>query len=175
VFDGAAAVGLPPPASFERVEPIKEPTPWDGRETVVRRAPQSVLVEQLEGPAAGGRCSPQHRWSRCWKRRPLAEGSVGGWPYGDHFPAWSSRQSGGTMCRVPSTLEEASMSKATVAAVEVEDFTPQQARARLEERAVREFDMTLDEFADAFERGYFSTEGENTAAEELAFLLPLAR
>lgn len=77
--------------------------------------------------------------------------------------------------KVPEPLEVVSVSEATVAAVEIDELTPDQARAHLEARAQREFDMTLDEFADSFERGYFSGEGEDTAAEELAFLLPLAR
>lgn len=67
------------------------------------------------------------------------------------------------------------MSRTTIATVEVEEITPNQGRELLEERAQRDFGMTLDEFADAFERGHFSGEGENAAAEELAFLLPLAR
>jgi hypothetical protein len=67
------------------------------------------------------------------------------------------------------------MSRTTIAAVEVEKISPNQGRELLEQRAQSEFGMTLDEFADAFERGYFSGEDENTAAEELAFLLPLAR
>lgn len=67
------------------------------------------------------------------------------------------------------------MSETTVAAVEVDEITPDQGRELLEERAQRGFGMTLDDFAEAFEKGHFSTDGENTAAEELAFLLPLAR
>jgi hypothetical protein len=67
------------------------------------------------------------------------------------------------------------MSEVTIAGVEIEELTPEQAREHLEARAQREFGMALDEFADCFERGHFSTEGENTAAEEFAFLLPLAR
>jgi hypothetical protein len=66
------------------------------------------------------------------------------------------------------------MSRTTVAAVEVEEITASQGRELLEQRAQREFGMSLDEFADAFKRGQFSGEAENTAAEELAFLLPLA-
>jgi hypothetical protein len=67
------------------------------------------------------------------------------------------------------------MSRTTIADVEVEEITPSQGRELLEERAQRSFGMTLDEFAAAFERGDFSGEGENAAAEELAFMLPLAR
>lgn len=79
------------------------------------------------------------------------------------------------MCRVPEPWKEADiMSETTVAAVEFEELSPEQMRVHLEARAAREFDMTLDEFVDCFERGYFSGDGENTAAEELAFLLPLA-
>ena len=70
--------------------------------------------------------------------------------------------------------EEAWMSEATVA-VELDEVTPAEGRRMLEERAEREFRMTLDEFAGAFKAGQFSGEGENMAAEELAFLLPLAR
>jgi hypothetical protein len=82
---------------------------------------------------------------------------------------------GDDVCKVPERWKEASVSEATIATVEIEEFTPDQAREHLEARAQREFGMTLDEFVDCFERGYFSTEGENTAAEELAFLLPFAR
>lgn len=73
------------------------------------------------------------------------------------------------------TRREPDMSEATVTGVETEEITVEQGRRLLEARAQREFGMSLDEFVAAFDAGRFSGEEEDTAAEELAFLLPLAR
>lgn len=67
-----------------------------------------------------------------------------------------------------------SVDVAIVDGVAFEEIGPEQGRRMLEEEAQRRFGMALVEFVAAWETGCFAEGPEDTSAEELAFLLPLA-
>ena len=58
--------------------------------------------------------------------------------------------------------------------VAFEAVTAEQGRVLLEAEAQARFGMSLADFLDAWRAGRFAEGPEDTAAEELAFLLPLA-
>lgn len=69
------------------------------------------------------------------------------------------------------------MSEATVAGgeVEVDEMTSEQGREMLEHASRDKFDMSWDDFFEAYQAGRFVGSNVARVAEELAFLAPFAR